>query len=530
MLAVVVEAAARLPPEVPRQHHAAQERRRREARLPVLRLQERGHVEDDVEPDEVGERERAHGVVGAVLHRRVDVGDRAETALEAADRVDHVGDEEAVHDVTGRVGDHDGRLAEPLGEGDAGLHRVRRRLQARRHLDQLHGVHRVEEVEADEALGPAGGGGQLGHGQRRGVGGEDRLRLHDLVEAPEVVPLHRQLLDDRLDDQVDVGEVVQVDRPAQALEQRAVVGGRQPAALDVLVELLLDPGPLRVERPRGGLRHDRVEAGAGRGLRDAEAHLTGAEDADAANLHGAEDPPGRPGYDTSGAGVNQYARRRAGWSSPPRQWYMRRMRDETSLIVPAVRAVLDEALAAGRRTTDGGKAIDEHQVHAERLAYAATEAAAAEALTTYARERAGDEVIGRMAAAFAGEVASRLAAEIEGHRDDFGVRGETLGRTLGAPEVLAAVRAAQHEARLREIGREIIRTRGANNCFIDGEMAEMARDSARSFARKEVAPIAERIHRHDELVPEPIIRRMGELGYFGMSVPEEYGDRAWATW
>src|SRR5207249_1016838 len=40
---------------------------------------------------------------------------------------------------------------------------------------------------------------------------------------------------------------------------------------------------------------------------------------------------------------------------------------------------------------------------------------------------------------------------------------------------------------------------------------------------KEVAPIAERIHRHDELVPESIIRRMGELGYFGMSVPEDYG-------
>src|SRR5213078_158025 len=199
------------------------------------------------------------------------------------------------------------------------------------------------------------------------------------------------------------------------------------------------------------------------------------------------------------------------------------MRDETSLIIPAVRAVLDEALAAGRRTTDAGKAIDEHQVHAERLAYAATEAAAAEALAAYARERAGDETVGQMAAAFAGEVASRLGAEIEGQRDDFGVSGETLACTRGAPEVLAAVRAAQHEARLREIGREIIRTRGANNSWIDGDMAEMARDSARSFARKEVSPIAERIHRHDELVPEPIIRRMGELGYFGMSVPEEYG-------
>src|SRR2546428_546747 len=111
----------------------------------------------------------------------------------------------------------------------------------------------------------------------------------------------------------------------------------------------------------------------------------------------------------------------------------------------------------------------------------------------------------------------------EAHRDDFGVRGDTLARTLGAPEVLAAVRAAQHDVRLCAIGQEVIRARGANHAWIDGDVAEMARDSARSFARKEVAPIAERIHRHDELVPEPIIRRMGELGYFGMSVPEEYG-------
>src|SRR2546430_4198757 len=94
------------------------------------------------------------------------------------------------------------------------------------------------------------------------------------------------------------------------------------------------------------------------------------------------------------------------------------MRDETSLIIPAVRAVLDAALAAGRRTTDGGKAIDEHQVHAERLAYAATEAAAAEALATYARERACDGGIGRVAGPFSGEVASRAAAPVAGHPPD----------------------------------------------------------------------------------------------------------------
>ena len=200
-----------------------------------------------------------------------------------------------------------------------------------------------------------------------------------------------------------------------------------------------------------------------------------------------------------------------------------RMADEIPTILGAARAALDAALDAGRRALDGGKAIDEHQVHAERLAYAATEVAAAEALAAYARDRraagGADPITDAMASAFAAEVADRLAARIAGHRDDFGT-GTTA---LETPAVQAAIRAAQHEARFRDVGREVILARGANNGWLEPDMAVMARDSARQFARKEVAPIAERIHQHDELVPESIIRQMAELGYFGMSVPEEYG-------
>src|SRR6185295_19874238 len=104
--------------------------------------------------------------------------------------------------------------------------------------------------------------------------------------------------------------------------------------------------------------------------------------------------------------------------------------------------------------------------------------------------------------------------QIETHLGDFAVDYRLLARTLAAPEVVAAVRAATNEARLREIGREMLRTRGANNGGIDGDVAEMARESARGFARKEVAPLAERIHRHDDLVPDAIIGKMSELGYF----------------
>jgi (2S)-methylsuccinyl-CoA dehydrogenase len=203
------------------------------------------------------------------------------------------------------------------------------------------------------------------------------------------------------------------------------------------------------------------------------------------------------------------------------------MADQTDTILAAARAALDAALDAGRKATQQGRAIDDHQVHAERLAYAATEVAAAEALAVYAKSRreagAGDAITDVMASAFAGEVADHLRGRIEGHRDDFGVPDAVLAKTLGDAGVQQAIRAAQHEARFREIGQEVIRTRGANNSYIDGDMAEMARDSARQFARREVSPIAEKIHRHDDLVPDSILRSMAELGYFGMSVPEEYG-------
>ena len=55
-----------------------------------------------------------------------------------------------------------------------------------------------------------------------------------------------------------------------------------------------------------------------------------------------------------------------------------------------------------------------------------------------------------------------------------------------------------------------------------GESAEMIRDSARSFAEKEIAPRAAQIDR-DNLFPRDLWPRMGELGLHGITAPEEYG-------
>jgi butyryl-CoA dehydrogenase len=51
---------------------------------------------------------------------------------------------------------------------------------------------------------------------------------------------------------------------------------------------------------------------------------------------------------------------------------------------------------------------------------------------------------------------------------------------------------------------------------------EMFRKSARAFALEELEPIAERLDKHHEF-PLDALKKMGQLGYLGMTVPETYG-------
>ena len=55
-----------------------------------------------------------------------------------------------------------------------------------------------------------------------------------------------------------------------------------------------------------------------------------------------------------------------------------------------------------------------------------------------------------------------------------------------------------------------------------GESADMIRDSARTFAEKEIAPRAAAIDR-DNLFPRDLWPKMGALGLHGITAPEEYG-------
>jgi glutaryl-CoA dehydrogenase (non-decarboxylating) len=56
---------------------------------------------------------------------------------------------------------------------------------------------------------------------------------------------------------------------------------------------------------------------------------------------------------------------------------------------------------------------------------------------------------------------------------------------------------------------------------ISGEL-KAVRDAAREFAQKEIAPVAHE-YDHSHHFPRDIVTKMGDLGFFGCLIPEEYG-------
>ena len=186
----------------------------------------------------------------------------------------------------------------------------------------------------------------------------------------------------------------------------------------------------------------------------------------------------------------------------------------------------DSAIASASRLTEGGRLIDDHQVHAERIALLATEARAAAELLAYAEAQAAagkpDAIAEDQALAFAAETVARAWYAVDLDPETFALDHAALAR-LHDPATSALVRSGTNESFVRSIGSRVIDARGAFTAEFDDPVANMTRDTARSFARSEVAPIAQEMHRQDVLVPESLIQKMAGLGLFGCSVPDSYG-------
>lgn len=197
--------------------------------------------------------------------------------------------------------------------------------------------------------------------------------------------------------------------------------------------------------------------------------------------------------------------------------------DDARAVLTAINSLTGKAVARAGEITGGGKRIDDHQVLSERVAYAATEARAASDLLAFydaSGARASDQ-LRRIAIAGVCDLAQSARDRLLPVIDDLGL-GEAAVDACFTLEVRAAMRRGTHESLLRAIGSDVAETGGRNTVPLD-DILEQVRDSVRQFADAEVAPHAEHIHRTDALIPPAFITKMAELGYFGLSVPEDFG-------
>jgi (2S)-methylsuccinyl-CoA dehydrogenase len=201
-----------------------------------------------------------------------------------------------------------------------------------------------------------------------------------------------------------------------------------------------------------------------------------------------------------------------------------------SLVADAVVAVRARVTRNGELS---GRMIDREQRAAHGLAWLATYAEAVRQLASYAErmDQAGrlgevEELLVRIGV---GECLAQMAGGIPMSQGEV-VRPADLGLsatqvaarlTPDAEAAIASGNTADNRARLIELMRA---QRGATvgDCGLDDTLDAM-RQEMRKFAESEVVPHAHDWHLDNSYIPLETIAQMGELGVFGLTIPEQYG-------
>ncbi len=105
---------------------------------------------------------------------------------------------------------------------------------------------------------------------------------------------------------------------------------------------------------------------------------------------------------------------------------------------------------------------------------------------------------------------------------DFGVPEEQIGKLWSALAPLHAgvtqeLKTAVAERLVHAVGKPTLEHTGLDETF------EMIRDQFHALAEEKVVPFAHEWHLKDQLIPIELLKELGDLGVFGLTIPEEYG-------
>ncbi|CAG9266052.1 Acyl-CoA dehydrogenase [Paraburkholderia unamae] len=193
------------------------------------------------------------------------------------------------------------------------------------------------------------------------------------------------------------------------------------------------------------------------------------------------------------------------------------------LLDEAVLAVVRSCCIAGELDT---QRLDEYQPASYEIAFASAELLAAE--TTCAPQANATELDARLSLAFAAEAIGSVLSRLDTLYVDLGIPPTDLHAQMQSIDLVRLRHVAARSDALVDLGECVAQADDIARIAKPEDVA-MAQDAFRRFAEEVVAPLAERIHREDETIPNEILDGMRAMGAFGLSIPAAYGGSASST-
>ncbi|MEC9432274.1 MAG: acyl-CoA dehydrogenase family protein [Pseudomonadota bacterium] len=217
--------------------------------------------------------------------------------------------------------------------------------------------------------------------------------------------------------------------------------------------------------------------------------------------------------------------------------------DDLTALTAAAAPAAETVLMAARRalaamvTADGkvsGALLEQNQRAAHAVSWIATYAQSLTQMQAWSERLTEAGKLGEIEKLILQLSFSEYLAQLQGgvmmSQNEFARPGdlgiaEEVAEAMSAPEVQTLIARGNTNAARHRLVELMVEQKGAatyGDCALDEEF-DMIRDQFRRFADEKVAPFAHEWHLKDELIPIEILNEMGELGVFGLTIPEEFG-------
>ncbi len=194
----------------------------------------------------------------------------------------------------------------------------------------------------------------------------------------------------------------------------------------------------------------------------------------------------------------------------------------------AARAHILALVTEGERIS--GARMEQHQIAAHAMAYLATEAESAREMAAFAKKMSNGTILEyAQGLGYAGLILAESQGAIDlGTGEKVAVHEIGLTTAQMAADITAAglddyVQGCNGVDFHAAIAAEIEDRNSLGDGGLDDEMLIMIQDQFRKWVNDRVLPIAHEIHCKDELIPMELLDEMGELGVYGLTIPEQYG-------